>query len=151
MSKVAPSMILYLHVTLQSLYYAITIQFTCPPSPTMNRCSLLPSSIPKTYATTILIDVTIFNWVKVLLVDHLSQTWMQMTTLTPTVTMPAAAAATTAILAPSLFCHPLQMPTMPWVLSITCTFAPCFMPDNSCIFYLVLMWYFHMKFPSAVN
>src|SRR5258708_18813738 len=64
--------------------------------------------------------------------------WFTYRTIIPptTVTMPAAA---TAILAPSLFCHPLWMLTMPWVLSITHTFAPCFMPDNSCIFYLVLM------------
>jgi len=49
----------------------------------------------------------------------------------PMVTMPAAAAAAamaaaataTAILAPSLFHHPLLMPTMPWVLSITHTFT----------------------------
>ena len=68
MSKVAPGMTLYLRVTLWSLYYAITIQFSCPPSLTMNVCSLLPSSIPETYATTILINVTIFNWVKALLV-----------------------------------------------------------------------------------
>src|SRR5260370_8254518 len=33
------------------------------------------------------------------------------------------------------------------LLSITHTFAQCFMPDNSYIFYLVLVCYFHVQFP----
>jgi len=46
-----------------------------------------------------------------------------LTVTMPAAVTPAAAATATAILAPSLFHHPLLMPTMPWVLSITHTFT----------------------------